>query len=258
MGPCGDAIVQMDWMTGQIMAEPGRLGIEGETLVIFTSDNGPVLNDGYEDGAAEMLGSHKPGGPLRGGKYSAFEAGARVPTIAYWPGRIQPGTSAALMSQADLVASLGALAGASLPDDVAIDSRNLLGAWLGDTSHLSRCLTLLAAVAITAVSCSLVFAKIMIHLDTRRPLGKRLFQRIQRVREMLKAAGIRLFFLPPYSPDLNPIEEMFPKLKRLLRKAPRRLPADQPASPHRPGFPLPAAAHRRARPAARFHDRSSP
>ncbi|QIG53529.1 arylsulfatase [Altererythrobacter sp. BO-6] len=131
MGPRGDAIVQMDWMTGQIIAELERLGLDQNTLVIFSSDNGPVLNDGYEDGAVELLGNHKPAGPLRGGKYSAFEAGARVPTIAWWPGRIAPGTSNAVVSQVDLFASLASLTGAKLRPDVAIDSRNQLGAWLG-------------------------------------------------------------------------------------------------------------------------------
>jgi len=131
MGPRGDSIVQMDWMTGQVIAELERLGLAGNTLVIFSSDNGPVLNDGYEDGAVEMLGQHKPAGPLRGGKYSAFEAGTRVPTIAWWPGRIAPATSTALVSQVDLFASLAALTGARIGPDVAIDSQNQLAAWLG-------------------------------------------------------------------------------------------------------------------------------
>ena len=135
MGPRGDAIVQLDFMVGQIMAEVERLGIADNTLVILSSDNGPVLNDGYADGAVEMLGNHRPAGPLRGGKYSAFEAGARVPTIVYWPGKIAPRSSDALLSQVDLFASLAALAGASLPDDVAIDSRNYLPAWLGQTDR---------------------------------------------------------------------------------------------------------------------------
>lgn len=135
MGPRGDSIVQMDWMTGQVIAELERLGLTENTLVIFSSDNGPVLNDGYEDGAVEMLGSHMPAGVLRGGKYSAFEAGTRVPTIAWWPGRITPGVSDALMTQVDLFASLAALAGAPLSDDVAVDSQNLLAAWLGQTAQ---------------------------------------------------------------------------------------------------------------------------
>lgn len=131
MGPRGDSIVQMDWMTGQVMAELTRLGLDRNTLVIFSSDNGPVLNDGYEDGAVELLGDHAPAGVLRGGKYSAFEAGTRVPTIAWWPGRIAPGTSSALMSQVDILASLASLVGTKLPRSVAIDSLDKLPAWLG-------------------------------------------------------------------------------------------------------------------------------
>jgi arylsulfatase A len=133
MGPRGDSIVQMDWMTGQVIAELERLGLAENTLVIFSSDNGPVLNDGYEDGAVEMLGDHTPAGALRGGKYSAFEAGARVPTIAWWPGHIRAGVSDALLTQVDLFASLAALTGASLSDEVAIDSQNQLSAWLGQS-----------------------------------------------------------------------------------------------------------------------------
>lgn len=131
LGPRGDAVVEMDWIVGQVMAELRELGIEDNTLVILSSDNGPVLNDGYEDGAVELLGDHRPGGPYRGGKYSAFEAGTRVPLITYWPGHIRPGTSAALLSQVDLFASLGRLAGTSLASGVAIDSRDLSAALLG-------------------------------------------------------------------------------------------------------------------------------
>lgn len=138
MGPRGDSIVQMDWMTGQVIAELERLGLAENTLVIFSSDNGPVLNDGYDDGAVEMLGDHSPAGVLRGGKYSAFEAGTRVPTIAWWPGRIRPGVSDALLTQVDLLASLAALTGAPLSDDVAIDSQNLLPAWFGQSGQGRR------------------------------------------------------------------------------------------------------------------------
>ena len=134
LGARGDTIVQMDWMTGRIMEEIKTLGLERNTLVIFTSDNGPVLNDGYEDGAVELLGDHTPWGPFRGGKYSAYEAGARVPTIVYWPGKTGNGTSDALVSQVDIVASLASLVGVDLPDSVAIDSRNLLDTWLGNSS----------------------------------------------------------------------------------------------------------------------------
>lgn len=138
MGPRGDAIVQLDFMLGQVMAEIERLGLGQDTLVIFSSDNGPVLNDGYEDGAVELLGDHKPAGPFSGGKYSAYEAGTRVPTIAWWPGTIEPGVSSALMSQVDLFASLAGLTGATLPDTVAIDSQDLSDAWLGRTQQGRR------------------------------------------------------------------------------------------------------------------------
>jgi arylsulfatase A len=133
MGPRGDAIAQMDWMTGEVIRELEKRGLAENTLVIFTSDNGPVLNDGYEDQAMELLGAHKPAGVLRGGKYSAYEAGTRVPTLAWWPGKIKPGTSDALVSQVDLYASLAALVGQPLADDEAIDSQDLLGTFMDYT-----------------------------------------------------------------------------------------------------------------------------
>jgi arylsulfatase A-like enzyme len=130
MGPRGDAIVQMDWMTGQIIKKLEDLGLDKNTLVIFTSDNGPVLNDGYEDDAVEKLGNHKPGGVFRGGKYSSFEAGTRVPMIAYWPGTIKPGESNALISQIDYFASLGKLVNGKIAKGDAFDSEDHLGALL--------------------------------------------------------------------------------------------------------------------------------
>lgn len=135
MGPRGDAIVQTDWMTGQIVAELEKLGLAENTLVLFTSDNGPVLNDGYEDGAVEELGDHRPAGPFRGGKYSAFEAGTRVPTIAYWPGTIRPGVNGGLFGQIDLYATLAKLTGQSLAPNEAIDSKEHLAMLLGNTEQ---------------------------------------------------------------------------------------------------------------------------
>lgn len=131
MGVRGDAIVQMDWMTGEIARELEKLGLAQNTLILFTSDNGPVLNDGYADEAEKKLGAHRPVGPFRGGKYSAYEAGTRVPTIAYWPGQIRPGESDALLSQLDFYASLASLTGQPLGKEEAIDSENYLQAWLG-------------------------------------------------------------------------------------------------------------------------------
>ena len=135
MGPRGDAIVQMDWMTGKIIEELHTLNIADNTLVIFTSDNGPVLTDGYDDMAVEMLGQHKPAGPFRGGKYSAFEAGTRVPFIAYWPGTIAPGESDALLSQMDIYATVAALAKVPLIDGEAQDSIENWSAFQGQASQ---------------------------------------------------------------------------------------------------------------------------
>ncbi|GAA4279627.1 sulfatase family protein [Gaetbulibacter aestuarii] len=138
MGNRGDAIVQMDWITGAIMEELERLHIDKNTLIIFSSDNGPILNDGYEDGAVELLGDHKPGGPYSGGKYSALEAATRVPMITYWPDQIKnPGVSDALISQIDYFASLAALLGQPLTSKEAIDSQNLLPA-IVDASQPGR------------------------------------------------------------------------------------------------------------------------
>lgn len=131
MGARGDAIVQTDWIVGALVKELEELGIAENTLLIFTSDNGPVLNDGYEDQAFELVGDHRPAGPFRGSKYSAYEAGTRVPTIAYWPGTVKPGTSDALASQIDIFASLARLAGVETGDDAAIDSLEQLDTWLG-------------------------------------------------------------------------------------------------------------------------------
>ncbi len=131
MGPRGDAIAQTDWIVGALFDELEVLGIADRTLLIFTSDNGPVLNDGYEDQAAELVGDHKPAGPFRGSKYSAFEGGTRVPTISYWPGTIKPGTSSAPVSQIDIYASIAELIGVQPNDGAATDSLNQLDAWLG-------------------------------------------------------------------------------------------------------------------------------
>lgn len=131
MGPRGDAIVQLDWCVGELVRHLEKLGLAENTLVLFSSDNGPVLNDGYEDQAVERLGDHRPSGPFRGAKYSVFEAGTRMPTVVYWPGTVKTGTSSALLSQADLYASLASLVGQQVLPGEAPDSEDHLDAWLG-------------------------------------------------------------------------------------------------------------------------------
>lgn len=128
LGPRGDAIFEADWCIGQILATLQDEGLLTNTLVIFSSDNGPVLNDGYLDQAVERNGGHSPWGPYRGGKYSLFEAGTRVPFIVSWPGTIAPGVSDAMVSQIDLLASLAHLTG--VPDP-GTDSQNIWPALSG-------------------------------------------------------------------------------------------------------------------------------
>lgn len=133
MGPRGDALVQMDACVGELLDKLDSLGLTENTLVLFTSDNGPVVNDGYVDESVERLGDHRPAGDLRGGKYSAFEAGTRVPLLVRWPARIEPGRSAALQSQVDLCASFAALVGQPLATGEAPDSLVQLDSLLGDS-----------------------------------------------------------------------------------------------------------------------------
>ncbi|MVM41182.1 sulfatase-like hydrolase/transferase [Spirosoma sp. HMF3257] len=133
MGPRGDAILQLDWCVGEVTKKLDQLGLTDKTIVIISSDNGPVVDDGYKDDAVEKLNGHTPAGPLRGGKYSAFDAGTRVPFIVRWPGKVKPGTSDALVSQVDLVASFAALVGQSLTKEDATDSVNMIDTFLGRT-----------------------------------------------------------------------------------------------------------------------------
>jgi arylsulfatase A-like enzyme len=134
MGPRGDVILQLDWCVGEILATLDRRGLANDTLIIFSSDNGPVIDDGYRDDAVKKLGDHRPAGPLRGGKYSAFEGGTRVPFLVRWPARVKPAVSTALVCQIDLLASLASLVGEKLGDDVAPDSFDVLAALLGNSA----------------------------------------------------------------------------------------------------------------------------
>jgi arylsulfatase A-like enzyme len=135
MGPRGDAMLQLDWCVGEIMKTLDSLQLTENTLVIFTSDNGPVVDDGYHDQAVEKLGNHKPAGPYRGGKYSAFEAGTRVPLIVRWPNQVPPGVSDALVSQVDFLASLAVLTQQEVPAAAAPDSENALPVLLGKSKQ---------------------------------------------------------------------------------------------------------------------------
>jgi arylsulfatase A-like enzyme len=132
-GVRGDVIVQFDWCAGEILNALDRLNLSKNTLVILSSDNGPVVDDGYRDGAVANLNGHRPAGPLRGGKYSIFEGGTRIPFIVRWPQRIKPSVSDALVCHIDFLASFAALAGQTLGAGEGPDSRNVLAALLGQT-----------------------------------------------------------------------------------------------------------------------------
>ncbi len=129
MGPRGDAILEADWSTGEIINHLEKRGLLENTLIIFSSDNGPVLDDGYQDDAVEKLGNHQPTGGLRGGKYSLFEAGTRVPFFVYWKGKTRQRVSDAIVTQLDLMGSVAALVKQPLPE--GLDTRNYLDVWLG-------------------------------------------------------------------------------------------------------------------------------
>ena len=138
MGFRGDAIVELDYKVGAIIDVIEELGLTDKTLIIFCSDNGPVLDDGYKDGAIEKLGDHKPAGPYRGGKYSPYEGGTRTPFITYWPGTINPETTDAMVSTVDLAVSLNKLAGNDVPAGTFPDSYDVLDALLGKNNAEGR------------------------------------------------------------------------------------------------------------------------
>lgn len=138
LGFRGDAIVQLDWCVGQLIDTLDRFKLTEKTLVVFCSDNGPVLDDGYQDGAVTQLGRHRPAGPYRGGKYTIYEGGTRTPFITRWPGKIKPGISDELVCTIDLAASMAALTGQSLSKDACPDSFNVLSALLGEEGGKGR------------------------------------------------------------------------------------------------------------------------
>lgn len=138
LGPRGDAIVELDWCVGELLAALERLGIDDNTMIVFCSDNGPVLDDGYVDRAIENLGDHRPAGPFRGGKYNVFEGGTRTPFITRWPGTIPVGVSDEIVCTIDCAASFAALAEVEVPADACLDSFNVMPALLGQAGAMGR------------------------------------------------------------------------------------------------------------------------
>lgn len=132
MGPRGDVILEADWCVSEFLKTLDELGLAENTLVIFTSDNGPVLDDGYQDRAVELVGDHTIAGPYRGGKTSLYDGGTCIPFMLRWPAQVKPGVSDALVCQMDLLASLAALVGQTYPDKT--DSQNTLNVFLGKSA----------------------------------------------------------------------------------------------------------------------------
>jgi len=137
LGYRGDSMVEFDWAVGEILKTLEDNGLSENTIVIFSSDNGPVYDDGYADGTTVNKSSrendrgHDGSGIWRGGKYQIYEGGTRVPFIVKWPGRISPGVSDALVNQIDFMASFASLLNLELSENDALDSRNALKALLG-------------------------------------------------------------------------------------------------------------------------------
>ncbi len=134
LGIRGDVTVQMDDALGRLRTALREAGYaDEECLIIFTSDNGPVISDGYEDGARRDCAGHDPAAPYSGGKYGHKEGGTRLPFIVHWPGQVKPGKSSALMSQADIARTLATLVGveAAIPAEDLPDSESHLPALLG-------------------------------------------------------------------------------------------------------------------------------
>lgn len=128
-GLFGDVVMELDWSVGQILAALERNGVAENTLLLFTSDNGPWLNFGEHAGSA---------GPLREGKGTMFEGGYREPCVVRWPARIQPGTRCdELCTTMDLAPTIAGLIGAKLPSDRKIDGKDILSLLTGGPERRS-------------------------------------------------------------------------------------------------------------------------
>jgi arylsulfatase A-like enzyme len=135
----GDAIHQLDWTVGEVLATIDRLGMAAHTLVIFTSDNGGAIKNTYDDGTNHLHGLQAPNGVLRGRKASLYEGGHRVPFLARWPGFLPPGTdSPELIAHLDMLPTFAALAGASVPSGGAADAVDLAALFRGEASARGR------------------------------------------------------------------------------------------------------------------------
>ncbi len=132
-GTRGDVIEELDWCVGQVLESLARLKLDNNTLVIFTSDNGGVMDDGYQDGSGNDTSGHLCNGALRGFKGGLYEGGSRVPFMARWTGRIPAGkTSGELVCLVDMLATFAAIVGQPFDSGAGPDSMNVLPALLAE------------------------------------------------------------------------------------------------------------------------------
>jgi arylsulfatase A-like enzyme len=129
-GRFGDWVEEVDWSVGQVLDTLREQGLDKDTIVVFTSDNGPWLTKGADGGSA---------GPLRGGKGSTWEGGVRVPTLAWWPGRVPAGSvNDAVAATIDLLPTFVSLAGGTVPATPVIDGRDITPILLGQSKESAR------------------------------------------------------------------------------------------------------------------------
>jgi arylsulfatase A-like enzyme len=129
----GDAIVELDWCVGELLAAVEKHKLTDNTLVIFTSDNGGVMDDGYVDGTGDDKSGHKCNGVLRDKKGSPYEGGTRVPFLAKWPGHVPAGkVSNELICHVDLLAAMATITNQKLPAAAAPDSFDISAALLAE------------------------------------------------------------------------------------------------------------------------------
>ena len=133
-GTRGAVIQELDWSVGQVLDTLDRLGLTEKTLVVFTSDNGGVMDDGYQDGSGDDTSGHRCNGDLRGFKGSLYEGGTRVPFIARWPGKVPAGEDlrSGSIAHVDLLATVASIVEQVLPDDAGPDSVNQLSSLLSE------------------------------------------------------------------------------------------------------------------------------
>ena len=129
-GRFGDWVQEVDWSVGRVLDTLRELKLDQNTLVVFSSDNGPWLSKGADGGSA---------GPLRGGKGSTWEGGLREPTLAWWPGQVAPGSVCdAVAGTIDLLPTFVTLAGSSVPAEPVIDGRDISPLLLGKSKESQR------------------------------------------------------------------------------------------------------------------------